>query len=485
MKNSILELSPHNLWKNFYELTQIPRPSKHEEQVQAFIINFAKMHKLKYIKDSVGNIIITKPATKGLENLKGVILQGHLDMVPQKNSNKDHDFANDPIETVIDGEWVTANGTTLGADNGTGVAAALAILESNNIKHGPLEVLFTADEETGMSGAFGLQANILKGSILLNLDSEDDDELCIGCAGGVDVNITVPYLKESVTTKKTAFNIEISGLKGGHSGIDIHLGRANSILLLFELIKKLNQKLDMDISHLKCGSLRNAIPREAIATLVIHDNDLNSFNSLFKDYSAEVLNKYSKVEPKLSISYHNSDVPSYTIDKESIEQITSSILSSPCGVVAMHHEIEDLVETSNNIASVISKNNNIEIQMLVRSSNDSKKNEIAETILSIFDHHSNIVNISNSYPGWKPNSHSEILNITKVIYSEQFDSLPKIKVIHAGLECGILSTNYPHWDMLSIGPNIRNPHSPGEAVNIQSVKKFWQLLTEILIKIPK
>jgi len=484
MSKDILTLEPNSLWRNFYSLTQIPRPSKKEEKVREFVVDFGHNHGLETIVDGVGNVIIRKPATPGMENRKGVILQGHLDMVPQKNSDKVHDFEKDPIETIIDGEWVRANGTTLGADNGMGLAAALSILESKDIQHGPIEALFTIDEETGMTGANGLKPGLIKGNILINMDSEDEGELYIGCAGGTNGNFTFGYTEVSVPMNHIAFKLSISGLKGGHSGIDIPLGRGNAIKIITRFLWNTEKNLRVRLSSIEGGGLRNAIPREAFAWITFPKDLHNGVLNYLKEFSQIVKKELSAVEPDLKIDMSPAEMPASLIDEKSQHNLLYALYGCPNGVMRMSNEMSGLVETSTNLAIVKSEKGVISVQCLLRSSVDSAKDELAEMMQSVFELAGATCIFNGKYPGWKPNPDSPILKIMLDIYHKKFGITPQIKAIHAGLECGILGGTYPGWDMISLGPTIRHPHSPDEKVNIATVQKFWDFLIETLKNIP-
>ena len=484
MSNDILQLDPKALWKNFHSLTQIPRPSKKEDKIREFIYNFGKNLGLETIQDEVGNVIIRKPATPGMENRKGVILQGHLDMVPQKNSDKVHDFETDPIETIVDGEWVHANGTTLGADNGIGVAAAMAVLESNKIQHGPVEALFTSDEETGMTGATGLKPGVLKGDILVNMDSEDEGELYIGCAGGTNGSMTFHYNEQSVSGDYTGFRINVTGLKGGHSGVDIQLGRGNANKIMNRILYHGHVKHGLLLASIDGGSLRNAIPRESFAHAIVPAENVQNFLGCLAKMTTKIKNELSAVEPTLKIEAVPAELPSTVIDQTTFVKFMNAIYACPNGVMRMSNEMAGLVETSNNLAIVKSKNGTITINNLLRSSVDSAKDDLEVMIKSIFDLAGAESVFDGSYPGWKPNPDSSILKTMQDVYNRKYGNIPEIKAIHAGLECGILGGAYPNWDMISFGPTIRFPHSPDEKVNIATVQKFWDFLVETLKNIP-
>jgi len=483
MDKNINKLQPLSLWGNFHELTKIPRPSKNEQKVIAFVENFGKKLGLETIVDEIGNVIIRKPATPGMENRRGVILQSHLDMVPQKNSDKVHDFTKDSIEAYIDGEWVTANETTLGADNGIGASAAMAILESNELEHGPIEALFTIDEETGMTGAFGLKPGLLKGDILLNLDSEDEGELYIGCAGGINTSATFDYKLEAAPKGFKAFKIEVKGLKGGHSGLDIPLKRGNANKILNRILINGNEHFGLLLADIDGGSLRNAIPREAFATVAVPEAEVGNLKKLV----AEIEEYYKKIltdDPGLIINIKETEMPASFIDVESFDNILNAIHLSPNGVIKMSAELEGVVETSSNLAIVKSENGKLNIHFLHRSSSENAKKDLCKQVREILEKYGAKVEHSGDYPGWQPNPNSPILNTMKEVYQKNFGKVPEVKVIHAGLECGILGANYPNWDMISFGPTIRFPHSPDEKVNIESVGKFWEYLIKTLKDIP-
>lgn len=476
------QLSPQPLWQIFEKICSIPHPSKHEQKISAWIQQFATDLGLDVKEDKVGNLIIKKPATRGMENRKGVILQAHMDMVPQKNNDKQHDFVNDPIEAYVDGEWVTANGTTLGADNGIGLAASLAVLQSTDIKHGPLEVLVTIDEEAGMTGAFGLEAGWLDGEILLNTDSEDEGEVYMGCAGGIDVNIELPVEWETTDATKAAINVSLNGLKGGHSGVDIHLGRGNANKLLVRMLSLLD--IDYSIASIQGGSLRNAIPREAEVTLIIDHQDKAALNTALNNINRLFLAELSKIEPNILISINDVELPEKQLAKVSQTAVINSINGCVNGVIRMSDTIEGIVETSTNLGVVLTKDNHISVKCLVRSLIDSARTNTQNMIASTFTLAGASVTFTGAYPGWEPKDDSQIKDILRETYQGMFGSLPKIMVIHAGLECGLFKDAYPHWDMVSFGPTIRFPHSPDEKVKIDTVEPFFNLLVEVLGNIP-
>ncbi len=484
MNKEIFKLEPTEVWKNFYSLTQIPRPSHHEERIQQFMFDFGKNLGLETIKDEVGNIIIRKPATAGMENRKGIVLQTHLDMVPQKNSDKDHDFAKDPIEAYVDGDWVTANGTTLGADNGMGVAATMAVLEATNLVHGPVEALFTCDEETGMTGAFGLKPGFFKGDILLNLDSEDEGELYVGCAGGTNANATFSYKEESVTQGVASFKLAITGLKGGHSGLEIILQRGNSNKLMNRFLQHAVVEHDLRLSAIEGGSLRNAIPRESFAVVTVPPSKADDLVKCVADFEKLYRSELSAVEPDLKFTITATATPPTVIDAASLDKVMRAINACPNGVMRMSDDMIGLVETSTNLASVKSGNGEILVQCLLRSSVDSSQEDLGGMIKDVFELAGANVVLDGTYPGWKPNMKSAILITMQEVYQKLYGRIPEIKAIHAGLECGLLGGVYPNWDMISFGPTIRYPHSPDEKVHIASVGKFWNYLVNTLKDAP-
>ena len=489
--DNICNLEPQNVWKHFYALTQIPRPSGHMEKITGFIENFGKSLGLETIRDAAGNICIRKPATQGYENRQTLILQSHLDMVPQANSDLKFDFTQDVIQAYIDSDWVKAKGTTLGADNGIGVAATMAILEATNLQHGPLEGLFTTDEETGMYGALAVRQGFVKGKIMLNLDSESDGELCIGCAGGEDVSVSFQYKNKTVAFQEAiVVQIALTGLKGGHSGVDIHLGRANANKLIFRLLKDAMLNQNARLISIQGGTLRNAIPREAFATIVV-DGETN-YKGILKltDYYREAFTKeFEGIEDAIELKAERKVSPTkriYAIPSEIQQKLTHAIVGCPNGVINMFTRIPDTVETSVNMAIVQSGSQQIDIKFLARSSSETKKRAICSSVESIFvNAGANQVAIGNGYPGWNPNPDSTILQIMKKVFDTQRGYTPKVNVIHAGLECGIILSNVPGLDSVSLGPTIQYPHSPDEKVEIASVQKFWEYLTAILREAPE
>lgn len=478
MKN----LQPKSLWENFYSLTQIPRPSGKKEEISAFLANYGRSLGLETIVDEIGNVIIRKPASAGYENHPGVILQGHMDMVPQKNSDKVFDFEKDPIEAYVEdnGEWVTANGTTLGADNGIGVATAMAILADKNVVHPPLEAFFTVDEETGMYGAFALKGGLLQGKTLLNLDSESEGELYMGCAGGVDTTARFDFEPVETEEGDVALRVSIKGCKGGHSGCDINLQRANAIKLLFRFLKDAVANYEARLAYVEGGSLRNAIPREASAVITIPADGLDEMKQLVADYEDLFIREFDGVEDNISFTAENVECPKTELPEDTQDFLIHAITLCPHGVYRMIPEMPDIVETSNNLAMIGMENNRITVMCLTRSSVESRKEELRQIIQSAFALAGAETEFTGSYPGWKPNLHSHILEVMKGVYQKEFGNTPRIITIHAGLECGIIGRNYPGMDMISFGPTIEHPHSPDERVNIATVQKFYHFLLATL-----
>ena len=484
MSQTLKDLQPQILWKHFSALCAIPRPSKKEGKAAEFVKAFAIAQGLDYTVDAVGNVVIRKPATPGMEDRPGVVLQAHLDMVPQKNSDVQHDFENDPIDVYVDGDWVRARGTTLGADNGMGCAAAMAILCDKTLEHGPIEVLVTVDEETGMTGAFGLKPGFLKGDILINLDSEDEGELYVGCAGGMDANFEMEYNVKTTPSGVKGYEIAVTGLKGGHSGMDIVLGRANANKVLMRLLKKAIENCNIHIADINGGSLRNAIPREAFAKLAVPENKTQEFEKLMKDLSDAIAKEFSGTEPEFSIAWKQIDTPKEVMGTECQMKAVNLVLAIPNGVLRMSDSMEGLVETSTNLAIVKTEKGTLSIANLMRSSVESAKVALGDKMCAIAELANVDIELKGGYPGWKPNLQSPILKTMLKVYENKYGKVPEIKAIHAGLECGLFGTAYPNWDMISCGPTIRSPHSPDERVNIESVGKFWDFLVETLKNVP-
>lgn len=485
MSQEIRNLEPKALWNKFADLNAVPRPSKKEERVIAFMMEFGQKLGLPTVKDHVGNVIIKKPATPSMENRKTIVMQSHLDMVHQKNNDTNFDFDTQGIEMYVDGDWVRAKGTTLGADNGLGVATIMAILESTDIPHPAIEALFTIDEETGMTGAMGLQGGMLDGEILLNLDTEEDDEIDIGCAGGVDVTATRTYNEEETPEGSVGYTITVKGLKGGHSGMDIHKGLGNANKIMNRLLFDGFENFGLQISEISGGSLRNAIPRESVAKVIIAAIYDEAFVFDMQEIINEIKAEFKTMEPNLTIEIVKSDsTPAKVMDLGVQEGLLRAIYAAHNGVYRMSADMVDLVETSNNIARVIVKDGEISIQNLTRSSVESSKFDLANALRSAYELFGCEVEFTGSYPGWTPNVKSEILDVLTSIYEKQNGSKPNVVACHAGLECGILGTNYPNMDMISFGPTIHGAHSPDERASISSAQKYWKFVLEILENIP-
>lgn len=482
MKN----LEPKGLWESFYSLTQIPRPSGHCKEVAAFLVNYGKSLGLETLQDEIGNVLIRKPASAGMEGHPGVILQGHMDMVPQKNSDKAFDFEKDAIQTYIEdnGEWVTADGTTLGADNGIGVATAMAILADKDAVHPPLEAFFTVDEETGMYGANDLKAGWLKGKYLLNLDSETEGELYVGCAGGIDTNATFRYQEVETEKGDIALKLTVKGCKGGHSGCDIHLQRANAIKLLFRFLKDAVANFEARLACVEGGSLRNAIPREATAVITIPAESYQDLQDLVDRYEDLYLKEYEGVDDGISFTMKEVECPKKEIPEDVQDYLIHAITLCPHGVYRFLTEPKDIVETSNNVSMIKTfvgeEESRVEVQCLTRSSVESRKEELASIIQSAFSLAGAEVEFSGAYPGWKPNLKSTLLQTMKETYIQEFGCEPRVVIIHAGLECGIIGAKYEGMEMISFGPTIEHPHSPDERVNIATVQKFYRFVQAAL-----
>ena len=489
----IRNLDPQIVWKNFYELTRIPRPSKHEELAVEYMYNWGVSHGLETIKDEVGNIIIRKPATPGCENMKGVILQGHIDMVPQKNADKVHDFEKDPIETYIDGDWVKAKGTTLGADNGLGLAMAMAVLESSDIQHGPVELLCTIDEETGMTGAMALKPGVLQGEILINLDSETEGELYVGCAGGLDASASATYVPAEYDKSWECWSLAVKGFKGGHSGMDIILYRGNANRLAARVLLALMTEADVKLLDFEGGTLRNAIPREAFATVYVPADKVEAAKAVFERVAAQIKAEYAGTDPDSEFIFKpyecsegeccGGDECKYVPEADAL-RFVRAIIACPDGVERMSSEMAGLVETSNNLAMVKIEGGEFSVKTLMRSSVDTAKDALAAKFEAIFALAGIETSFAGGYSGWAPNPESAILSTMKKVYKDMYGKEPAVMAIHAGLECGILSGAYPHWDMVSCGPTLMSPHSPDERANIPSVARCWEFLKAVLANIP-
>ncbi len=484
MSQEIRNLEPKALWNKFADLNAVPRPSKKEERVIAFMKDFGKKLNLETIEDEVGNVIIKKPATKGMEKRKTIVMQSHLDMVHQKNSDTVFDFDTQGIDMYVDGDWVRAKGTTLGADNGLGVATIMAILESTDIPHPAIEALFTIDEETGMTGAMGLKGGLLNGEILLNLDTEEDDEIDIGCAGGVDVTAEREYHEEEVPENSVGYSITVKGLNGGHSGMDIHKGLGNANKIMNRLLFESFENFGLQVAEINGGSLRNAIPRESFAKVIISGIFDEAFVFDMQEVINDIKTEFKTTEPNLEILIEKADLPAKIMDLGVQEGLIRALYAAHNGVYRMSADMADLVETSNNIARVIVKDGKLYVGCLTRSSVESSKFDLANALRSAFELIGCEVTTSGSYPGWTPNVNSPILDVLTDIYEKQNGSKANVVACHAGLECGILGTNYPDMDMISFGPTIKGAHSPDERASIKSAQKYWKFVLEILENIP-
>ena len=482
---SVRNQEPNKLWNHFADLNAVPRPSKKEERVIEFMMNFGKSLNLETIKDNAGNVIIKKPASPGLENRKKVILQSHLDMVHQKNNDTVFDFESEGIRMRVQGDWIDAEGTTLGADNGIGVATIMATLSSNDIAHPALEAFFTIDEETGMTGAKEMDGSLLDGQILLNLDTEDDDELSIGCAGGIDTNTSYSYKTQPIADNSSCFEIKVKGLLGGHSGMDIDSGRGNANKWMSRLLWTISKELKIQLISFDGGGLRNAIPRESQCVVAISKNDSELFHSIFKGMRETFKSEYKSIEIHQQIECSETSAMEDAVSDNDFNKILNTLCAVHNGVYRMSPDIEGLVETSSSLARVEIKNGSFITQSLQRSSVDSTRDEVAMTIKSCFENMGCEVVQSGEYPGWQPNPNSEILEIMEQLYKDMFNENPQVKACHAGLECGILGKHLPGVDMISFGPNIRAAHSPDEKVQISSVQKFWKFYLETLKQIPE
>lgn len=480
----VKDLKPELIWKCFDEITKIPRPSCHEEQIRDFLLKFASDHDVAVRTDKVGNVVMSKPATPGHENAPTVILQSHMDMVAEKNNDTEHDFLKDPIATYVDGDWVKAKGTTLGADNGIGMAAAMAVMIDKTLVHGPVEALFTVNEEIGLEGAQNLGKDMITGSMLLNLDSEDDGEIFVGCAGGIDTTATFTYRRSFTPENFKYMRVSVSGLLGGHSGSDINLGRANANKLIARFIWECSQSWDITVCSFEGGNLRNAIPREAYAVFGIHSDHKEALMHHLNKYASEIRNEYDGIEPSMDFRIEETERPEYCLDSATSIALIRAIYSAPHGVYSMSRDIEGLVETSTNLASVKHVGEDkIVVTTSQRSSVESRKNDMAGQVEAHFQLAGAEVTHSDGYPGWAPNMNSAIMKITADAYEELFGVKPAIKAIHAGLECGLFLSKYPRLDMVSFGPTMTGVHSPDEKLNIPTVEKFWRHLCRVLEKV--
>lgn len=484
MSQDISSIAPQALWGNFVKLNAVPRPSKEEERVIAFAKQFGENLGLPTTVDATGNVLIKKPASPGMENRKKVILQSHLDMVHQKNNDTVFDFKTEGIKMFQDGDWVKAEGTTLGADNGIGVATIMALLESTDIAHPAIEALFTIDEETGMTGSFGLQPGFLEGDILLNLDTEDDDELTIGCAGGINVSASVQYDEINTPEHTVAYQLKISGLSGGHSGMDIHKGLGNANKLMNRLLSQLNASTNTYIHAIHGGGLRNAIPRESVAQIVIAADEVPTFEKVVHQFQTELTAEHQQTDPDAMVEFQAIDLPAKVSHPDFSHKALAAIYAVPNGIYRMSPTIEGMVQTSNNLAQVEWKAGKFEALCLCRSSVDSEKEDEARAIAAAFAVIHADVECDGDYPGWTPRPQSDIVDLMNSLYQEMFNEKPHVMACHAGLECGIIGAHYPKMDMVSFGPNIRGAHSPDEKVQISSVQKYWDFLLETLKRIP-
>jgi dipeptidase D len=484
MSQEVRNLVPKNVWNHFADLNAVPRPSKKEERVIEFARKFGESLGLPTMVDEVGNVIIKKPASEGMEDRQIVAMQGHLDMVCQQNAGTNFDFDNEGIKMLVKGDWVHADGTTLGADNGMGVAAIMAVLSSNDIAHPAIEALFTIDEETGMTGAIGFKGGLLDATIMLNLDTEDDDELTIGCAGGTDVTATGIYREEATPTGSVGYKLTLRGMTGGHSGMDIILGRANANKLMNRMLFKSYEQFGVRVSNINGGGLRNAIPRESFAVLAVSDNSNDNFEQHIKTLGATIATEYKITDPELEVVLEKCDTPPKVMNEESQDDLISAIYACPNGIYRMSPDVEGLVQTSNNVARVLVENGEYTVMCLSRSAVNSERDDVAQSIQGTFELVDATVTFSGEYPGWEPKPGSDIVSMMADLYREKFNEEPNVNACHAGLECGILGTHYPDMDMISFGPNIRGAHSPDEKCQISSVQKFWGYLIEALKRIP-
>ena len=481
---TIKDLKPQLVWDIFYQITQVPRPSKKEDKIRAFILDFAQKHNLQYKVDDAGNVAIFRPAAPGYENVPAIVMQGHMDMVCEKIPESKHDFDNDPIETIIDGEWMKANGTTLGADNGIGLALAMAALIDPDLKVGPLQALCTVDEETGLTGASNMGPDMINGKYLLNLDSEEDGEICMGCAGGIGTTANFYYTPTPAPQGLAFFRLGVAKLQGGHSGTDINAGRACANKVMARFLWNLGQKLSFTLGSLTGGNLRNAIARDAEAVIGINAKDAHTLSIEFNEYIATVKNEYKHTEPDADFFIESVEAPATCIDSDTAKRLISALYVVPHGVISMSMELEGLVETSTNLSSVKNPEpGNIEVVTSQRSSVESRKLDAAYQVESVFALAGAKVEHSKAYQGWAPNKNSNILKIAEDLHQELFGVKANVTAIHAGLECGLFLANYPWLDMISFGPTLRGVHSPTEKMHIPAVARCWNLLSAIIRKV--
>ncbi len=482
---SIRSLQPECIWKNFHSLTQVPRPSGHLEKIQAFLLDFAKGVGVEAFLDPAGNVVMRKPATPGMETRKGVILQAHMDMVPQKALTSSHNFETDPIETHIEGDWVYANNTTLGADDGMGVAAIMAIMEAKDLVHGPLEALITADEETSMVGANALPEGELKGDILLNLDTEDEGEMVIGSAGGIDVTASLQFKAEDTPTEDVALRITVKGLRGGHSGLEIGVGRANANKLLARIMYLLLADFDVRLSSWHCGNMRNAIPFEGSVVVTLAKEDVAEVKELLQEMESTFNNEYRGIERDILVVAEEVALPSSIVPEEIQDNLVNAIQACHNGVLRYIPSIPDIVETSSNLAIIDIEDGNATVQILARSASESQKECIANSLTSCFSMAGMKVTLGGAYQGWDPNPSSEMIGVMERIYEREFGNKPIVTVVHAGLECSIILSKYPHLDIVSFGPTLESPHTAKERCQISPMPKFWTLLVKTLAEVPE
>tara|TARA_R110000868_G_scaffold92100_4_gene255467 strand:- start:224773 stop:226233 length:1461 start_codon:yes stop_codon:yes gene_type:complete len=482
--NEISKIAPVAIWDNFQKLCDTPRPSTKEEAVLQLLEKMADAKGFSHFRDSGSNLVISVPAKPGFENRKMVILQSHVDMVTQANSGSSHNFDTDPIRMVMDGDWITADNTTLGADNGIGAAAMMGFMTDDSLEHGPLELLFTVDEERGLTGAMNLEPGRLKGDILLNLDTEDEYELCVGCAGGGDLVASFAYTPEAVGGGQVARDIALTGLKGGHSGIDIILGLGNANKLMARFLRTAIREFGVRIVTINAGTARNAIPRESFATVVLPSDKADDFDAAVARFGAEVKDEIGTIEPNFAIAAKDADLPKTAMSAGDSKRFNNAVTGAPNGVHAMSTSVEGVVETSINLAIVKLADGKANVTLSARSSINSARDAIRETATAVFENIGATVTWGDAYPGWKPNADSEVVNMMKAVHRDMFGKDPEIRVIHAGLECGVLGSKYPHWDMVSFGPTIKRAHSPDECVHVPSVLRFWDYLLAALKAVP-
>lgn len=483
--SEIANLQPQAIWKNFYLLTQVPRPSGHLEKVQKFLLDWAKEKGITAFQDEAGNIIMRKPASPGMENCKYVTLQGHMDMVPQKAKDSTHNFETDPIETFIDGEWVKAKGTTLGADDGMAVATIMAVMEDNTLKHGPIEGFITADEETTMHGVNHMKGETLEGDILLNLDNETEGEMIIGSAGGVNMNATLEYQEVEAEADDAAVKVMLQGLLGGHSGLEINEGRCNANKAMARLVQDAVANFEACLSEWKGGNMRNAIPREAEVVLTLPKENVEAFKEAVAEWKQTFTDEYGTVEKSLQLTVEDVACPKMIVPAEIQDNLINALCAAHNGVLRFISEVPSIVETSSNLAIVEIAGGKVRFLILIRSSRDSMRECCAETLESAFAMAGMKVELNGAYPAWQPNPHSEIVELMKGIYSELFNKENRVQVIHAGLECGVIGALRPHMDLVSFGPTLRSPHTPNERCHIPSVAKYWDFVKTILERIPQ